>query len=165
MVFGSFPVRPWCWGVCLGALIVVGGVAAAGAAPKPAPTAEPSPQAVPPVALGPIDGAILQGLDKTTARVSRFEAPLGKAVKFGTLSITVRDCRKRPPEESPESAAFLDITDRRPGQLDETTVFGAWVFASSPSVSALDHPVYDVVLLDCRTAATHAETPLKPVGK
>jgi hypothetical protein len=51
------------------------------------------------------DEAVLQGLDKTTARISRFEAPLEQPVKFGTLTITVRACKKRPPEEPPESAA------------------------------------------------------------
>lgn len=148
----------------LGIVLLMGGIATVGAAPKPPLTPEPTPQTAP---LGPqvIDGAILQGLDKTTARVSRFEAPLGKPVKFGTLSITVRDCRKRPPEESPESAAFIAISDRRPGQLDETAVFGAWMFASSPSVSALDHPVYDVVLLDCRVAGTASQTAPKPTEK
>ncbi len=55
------------------------------------------------------DGALLQGLDKVTARVSTFEAPQDKPVRFGTLEVVVRTCSKAPPEETPESTAFLEI--------------------------------------------------------
>jgi hypothetical protein len=96
--------------------------------------------------------ALLQGLDKITARVSKIEAPVGTPVRFGTLSIRVRDCEKNPPEETPESAAFLEIDEVRPGETN-LRVFGGWMFASSPALSALKHPVYDVNLLDCRTAS------------
>ena len=95
--------------------------------------------------------AVLQGLDKVTARVSTFEAPIDRTVVFGTLRITVRACRKTPPEEPPESAAFLDIREEK---LDEMPrrLFDGWMFASSPALSALEHPVYDVWVLDCRNA-------------
>jgi hypothetical protein len=96
--------------------------------------------------------ALLQGLDKITARVSKFEAPVGSPVRFGTLSIRVRDCEKAPPEDPPESAAFLEIDELRPGE-DRVRVFSGWMFASSPALSALEHPVYDVNVLDCRTAS------------
>jgi hypothetical protein len=94
--------------------------------------------------------ALLQGLDKITARVSKFEAPVGTPVRFGTLSIRVRDCEKNPPEDPPESAAFLEIDELRPGEVN-LRVFSGWMFASSPALSALEHPVYDVNVLDCRT--------------
>lgn len=94
--------------------------------------------------------AVLQGLDKTTARVSTFAAEAGTTVHFGTLSITVRDCRKHPPEEDPESAAYLDIDEVYPGQAQPKHWFSGWMFASSPAVSALEHPVYDVWVLDCK---------------
>ncbi len=58
-------------------------------------------------------GAILQGLDKTTARVSTIEAPLDEPARFGTLEIVARACHKKPPTETPESAAFLEIVDVR----------------------------------------------------
>jgi hypothetical protein len=93
--------------------------------------------------------AVLQGLDKVTARVSSFEAPVGEVVRFGTLEIVTRTCRKRPPEETPESAAFLEITDNRPGETPRP-IFSGWMFASSPALSALEHPVYDVWVVDCR---------------
>lgn len=96
--------------------------------------------------------ALLQGLDKITARVSKFEAPVGTPVRFGTLSIRVRDCEKNPPEDEPESAAFLEIDELRPGEVN-LRVFSGWMFASSPALSALEHPVYDVNLLDCKTAS------------
>jgi hypothetical protein len=93
--------------------------------------------------------AVLQGLDKVTARVSSFEAPVDEIVRFGTLEIVARTCRKRPPEETPESAAFLEITDNRPGETPRR-IFSGWMFASSPALSALEHPVYDVWVVDCR---------------
>ena len=93
-------------------------------------------------------GVVLQGLDKVTARVTTIEAPLNKPVHFGTLEITAKRCYKRPPEESPESAAYLEIRevpqDEAPKQL-----FVGWMFASSPALSALEHPVYDVWVKDC----------------
>ena len=94
--------------------------------------------------------ALLQGLDKITARVSKFEAPVDAPVRFGTLSIRVRDCQKSPPEDPPESAAFLEIDELRPGE-DRVRVFSGWMFASSPALSALENPVYDVNVLDCKT--------------
>ncbi|MBO0738433.1 MAG: DUF2155 domain-containing protein [Alphaproteobacteria bacterium] len=97
--------------------------------------------------------AVLQGLDKITARVSEFEAPVGARVRFGTLSIRVRDCEKSPPEEPPESAAFIEIDEMRPGEDIAKRVFSGWMFASSPALSALEHPVYDINLLDCKAAS------------
>ena len=93
--------------------------------------------------------AVLQGLDKITARISTFDAPLGDPVRFGSLEIVARACHKRPPEETPESAAFLEIVDVRPDS-PAVPLFTGWMFASSPALSALEHPVYDVWVIDCR---------------
>ncbi len=103
-----------------------------------------------PASAAPIEGtgAVLQGLDKVTARVSEIEAPLNRLLRFGTLEIIVRACQKTPPEEPPESAAFLEIRDAKPGQAT-VALFTGWMFASSPALSALEHPVYDVWVLDC----------------
>ena len=95
--------------------------------------------------------AILQGLDKVTARVSTFPAPIGQTVKFGTLEIIARTCNKRPPEEPPESAAFLDVWEVRPGE-SAASVYRGWMFASSPALAAMEHSVYDVWVLDCKNA-------------
>lgn len=97
------------------------------------------------------DVAVLQGLDKTTARVMTIEAPVGRTVRFGTLEVVVRTCRKRPPEEPPESAAFLDVWERKSGETAEG-LFHGWMFASSPAVSALEHPVYDIWVVNCQAA-------------
>jgi len=96
----------------------------------------------------PFRTAVLQGLDKVTARVTTLQAEVGQVVRFGTLDIIVRTCDKRPPEETPESAAFMDIWEVRPGEpaLD---LFRGWMFASSPGLNALEHPVYDVWVKDC----------------
>jgi hypothetical protein len=96
--------------------------------------------------------AVLQGLDKITARVSEIEAPVGKTVRFGSLSIIVRDCERNPPEDRPESAAFLQIDELRPGE-DSIRRFSGWMFAQSPALSSLENPVYDVILLDCKRAS------------
>ena len=101
--------------------------------------------------------AVLQGLDKITARVSKFEAPVGAPVQFGTLAIRVRDCEKSSPEDTPESAAFLEIDESRQSNV-RTRVFSGWMFASSPALSALEHPVYDVILLDCKAASGSPRT-------
>ena len=93
--------------------------------------------------------AVLQGLDKVTARVSTFNAPIGTSIKFGTLEIIVRKCDKRPPEETPESAAFIGVWEVRPGEFI-TSVYSGWMFASSPALAAMEHPVYDVWVLDCK---------------
>jgi hypothetical protein len=93
--------------------------------------------------------ALLQGLDKITARVSRFDAPVGRSVNFGTLSIVVRDCEKSAPEDRPENAAFVQIYENRPGE-EKLPLFSGWMFSSSPALSALEHPVYDVNLLECK---------------
>ena len=70
-------------------------------------------------------------------------------MKFGTLTILVHACKKRPPEEPPESAAFLEIDEKRPGDTQTRRVFSGWMFASSPALSAMEHPVYDINVLDC----------------
>ena len=111
-----------------------------------------------PVGAAPHELAVLQGLDKVTARISTIEAPVGDVVRFGTLEIIARVCDKRPPEETPESAAFLDIWEVRRGE-PPTSVFRGWMFASSPALSALEHPVYDVWVLDCRNKASMPSAP------
>jgi hypothetical protein len=115
--------------------MVASAALAAGAAPAPAPMV-----------------AVLQGLDKTTARVSTFVAPIDHAVRFGTLIVTARTCYKAPPEEPPNTVAFLQIDEVRPGGSESQAdrLFSGWMFASSPALSALEHPVYDVTLLDCK---------------
>ncbi|KJV09974.1 hypothetical protein VZ95_07980, partial [Elstera litoralis] len=130
------------------------------AAPRP-PVAQPVP-ATPPAK----PAAVLQGLDKVTARVSKLTIPVGEAANFGSLTIHVDACIKRPPEEPPENSAFLRIVDHPPQpasqgkatptpsdpflSLPDRLIFSGWMFASSPALHPLEHPVFDVIVLDCR---------------
>ena len=137
-------------------LAAFAGTAAAQAPRQPAPQ-QPAPPPSTGASLRPIpDGpgkrvAELQGLDKVTARTQRFYAPVGESTRFGTLAITVSDCLVNLPEAPPESVAYLTIVDNKPGQAPEK-LFAGWMFASTPSLSALDHGVYDVRVLSCTMA-------------
>lgn len=126
-------------------------VALAGAVPAAAQQAPPAPPQLP--------GVVLQGLDKVTARISTIEVPLDTLVRFGTLEIAVRACYKTPPTEPPENTAFLEIVEVKPGEPRET-IFSGWMFASSPALSALEHPVYDVWVIDCTN--TESSSSLNP---
>ena len=96
----------------------------------------------------------LRGLDKVTARTRDFEIAIGESVEFGALTISAQYCRKRPPEETPETYAFLQILDRRTDGFGVDTegeqIFSGWMFASRPAQNPLEHPVYDVWVIDCR---------------
>ncbi|HVI91320.1 MAG TPA: DUF2155 domain-containing protein [Dongiaceae bacterium] len=107
-------------------------------------------QAAPAHAIA-MNEVVLQALDKITARVSRITVPVGSTVTFGSLQITARACDKHPPEETPESSAFLQIVEVKPGEAPVSR-FSGWMFASSPALSAMEHPVYDIWVLDCINA-------------
>lgn len=114
--------------------------------------------------------AVLRTIDKMSARTHTFEIPVDQTVKFGdSLFIKARACRKSSPLAQPESAAFLQIWERKPGTEDASWIFSGWMFASSPSLSPMNHPVYDVWVIDCKNASTSeksgeasAEQPLPP---
>ena len=91
----------------------------------------------------------LRSLDKVTARTLTFDAQVGSTIKFGDIYIKIQSCRKPPAIEKNEAAAFLQIW-----QIDRDTkmshwVFSGWMFSSSPALSGMDHPVYDVWVMDC----------------
>lgn len=90
----------------------------------------------------------LRSLDKVTARTETFEANVGSTVKFGALYIKVQACRTAPPIEQPESAAFLQVWEVDTHDKSNW-IFSGWMFASSPGLSSMDHPIYDVWVLDC----------------
>lgn len=108
----------------------------------------------------------LAGLDKITGRISSFDAPVDRPTGFGVLEIIPRTCHKRPPEEPPETSAYLEIRDlgfsKHSGPKKDDAgkvVFSGWMFASSPALSALEHPVYDIWVIDCS-----ASTPVQGSG-
>lgn len=97
----------------------------------------------------PRQQARIQALDKVTARVTVLEGRVGESVSFGTLSIRIGACHARPPTEVPDSAAWFEMTDGRAPQ-GSPPVFRGWMFADAPGVNMLEHPVYDVRILNCR---------------
>lgn len=93
--------------------------------------------------------AIFAALDKVTARTSKFEVPLNETVQFGALKVTPRVCYSRPPTEQPKTTSFVEVDEI---QLDgeENRIFTGWMFAESPGLNAVEHPVFDVWLTDCQ---------------
>lgn len=101
--------------------------------------------------------AVFAALDKVTARISKLEAPLGETVQFGALKVTARTCFSRPPTEQPKTSTYVDVEEI---QLDGTQkqIFSGWMFAESPGLNAVEHPVFDVWLTEC-------QKPVKPVAQ
>jgi hypothetical protein len=99
----------------------------------------------------PMDTVVFGNLDKVTGRVNTMSGQVDAPARFGTLEIVPRACFARPPEEPPENAAFVEIFDI-PENGQKTKVFSGWMFASSPALSALDHPVYDLWVLRCESS-------------
>ena len=106
----------------------------------------------------PKDTVVLRALDKINGRVSTLEVPVGRPARFGTLEIIPWHCDETPPEQRLESAAFLEIVELRQGE-DPEPRFTGWMLASSPGLSALEHPVYDLWVIDCKNAwSSESET-------
>jgi hypothetical protein len=104
----------------------------------------------------PGSAIMVRALDKVTATTQDYTVKIGDTLEYGSLSIDAVHCEKRPPEELPETFAFLKIRDAKlDGTGQETdeaeTVFSGWMFASRPALSALDHGVYDVWVIGCET--------------
>lgn len=95
------------------------------------------------------DGAELQALDKVNARTARLTAKVGEPVHYGTLTVTVKACRAQAEGQGDDAEAWLEITDSRIAR-GVVPVFSGWMFANAPSVSMLEHPVYDIRVLGCR---------------
>ena len=91
----------------------------------------------------------LRILDKVRAQSRTYDLDVGHTVAYGNIRIRPRSCRKSSPLDDPESASFLQIWEIKPDRTS-AWVFSGWMFASSPSLSAMDHAVYDVTVLDCR---------------
>ncbi len=92
--------------------------------------------------------AVFATLDKVTARISKLEVPLGQSVSFGSLKVTPRVCYSRPPTEPPKTTSFVEVEETQlDGQIKR--LFSGWMFAESPGLNAVEHPVFDVWLTDC----------------
>lgn len=102
---------------------------------------------------------VVRSIDKLSARTHTFDIPVDRTVQFGnSLFIKVRACRKSPPVGEPESAAFLQIWERKPHEEESRWIFSGWMFASNPALSAMDHPVYDVWVIDCKKSVSAAKS-------
>ncbi len=91
--------------------------------------------------------ALLQVLDKVNAQNAVLTVKVGQQAQFGSLSIEVQACNIHPPDQPPDSAAYLAITDSHA----DAPGFRGWMLANNPSVSMLQHPLYDVRVVGCRT--------------
>ena len=89
---------------------------------------------------------VLRSMDKITGRVQKVDVAVGDQTKIGGLTVLVEKCLKKPPEETPENAAFLTIIDE---DTPEKPVFHGWMFSSNPALSAMEHPVYDIWVVEC----------------
>ena len=94
-------------------------------------------------------GAQLQALDKVTARITVLDAAVGQPVRFGSLTVTVRACNARPPDEVPDAAAYIEVRDDLLPPA-APLAFRGWMLANAPAAHMLEHPVYDLRILDCR---------------
>jgi hypothetical protein len=142
-----------------------------GAAPQPGASPPPPPAAAAPA---PLDDtivtemptqkientrAVFAGLDKITGRIISFDAAIGETVQFGALQVTARVCYTRPPTEATNTDAFVEV-DEVTLQGEIRRIFNGWMFAASPGLHAVEHPIYDVWLTDCATpSATRVAEP------
>ena len=92
--------------------------------------------------------AVFAALDKVTARISKLEVPLNQTQQFGSLKVTPRVCYSRPPDEPPKTTTFVEVEEvMLDGQ--QKRLFSGWMFAESPGLNAVEHPVFDVWLTSC----------------
>lgn len=96
--------------------------------------------------------ASFAGLDKVTARITKFDVYIGETVLFGALEITPRACYNHPPTEAQRTSSFIEV-DQRSLQNSSRRIFTGWIFADSPALNAIDNAVYDVWLLDCKNSS------------
>ncbi len=93
--------------------------------------------------------AVYAGLDKITGRIISFEVGINETVQFGSLQLTPRVCYSRPSTEAPNTNSFIEV-DEINASNEFKRIFSGWVFASSPGLSAIEHPVYDLWLAECK---------------
>ena len=93
--------------------------------------------------------ALFAGLDKITGRIISFEVALNETVQFGSLQITPRACFNRPPTEAPRTDAFAEV-DEVEADKSLKRIFAGWMFADSPGLHGIEHPVYDIWLTECK---------------
>jgi hypothetical protein len=134
--------------------------------PQPADTApQPGDEVIvePPSQKIANKGALFSGLDKITGRIINFDVAIGETVQFGALQVTPRICYTRPPTETSNTDAFIEV-DEVTLQGDVKRIFTGWMFASSPGLHAVEHPIYDVWLTDCKNPVVAVAAPVEPAA-
>jgi hypothetical protein len=127
-------------------------------AAAPPPPTDTKPVGVP-VRRARYDVAVIEALDKVTAESLRFEAAVGRPTRYKSLVFTVKACERSAPEEPiDDSIAYITVDSQprpAPGKsaLAPRQTFKGWMYASSPGLHPLEHPVYDAWLITCRAAA------------
>ncbi len=122
----------------LGAAVLAAGLVLAGG----------SAQAQQAVRTGNGGGAVLRTLDKTSGEVIDVEMSVGQTMAYGTLQVSLRECRYPATNPTGDAFALLQIVDAR----EVKELFAGWMVASSPALNALEHRRYDVWVLRCTTA-------------
>jgi hypothetical protein len=119
--------------------------------PPPAPPAPPGDEVVvePPPQRIANPTAVFSGLDKITGRIISFDVAIDETVQFGALQVTPRVCYSRPPTETPNTDSFVQV-DEVTLQGEIKRIFTGWMFAASPGLHAVEHPIYDVWITDCK---------------
>jgi hypothetical protein len=113
---------------------------------------QPEETIIPPPAVKiPNPTAVFAGLDKITGRITAFDVAINETVRFGALEVTPRACYTRPPTETAKTDGFVEIDELTlKGELRR--IFTGWMYAASPGLNAVEHPIYDVWLTDCKGA-------------
>jgi len=105
--------------------------------------------------------AVFSGLDKITGRIISFDVAINETVQFGALQVTPRVCYSRPPTETPNTDGFVEVDEvTLNGEIKR--IFDGWMFAASPGLHAVEHPVYDVWLTDCKGGTNPALAEVPP---
>lgn len=93
--------------------------------------------------------AVFDGLDKITGRIISFEVAINETVQFGALQITPRVCYSRPPTDAPQTDAFAQV-DEIDEKKEVKRIFSGWMFADSPGLNGIEHPIFDIWLTACK---------------
>jgi hypothetical protein len=105
--------------------------------------------------------AVFAGLDKITGRIIAFEVAVNETVQFGSLQLTPKVCFSRPVSEKPNTTSYIEV-DEIAANNEYKRLFAGWIFASSPGLNAIEHPVYDVWLTGCKGATQQDLIKTKP---
>src|SRR3974390_2830846 len=97
--------------------------------------------------------AVFDGLDKITGRIITFEVGINETVQFGTLQVTPRICYSRRETGQPQTDGFVQV-DEIDENKKEKRIFSGWMFAGSPGLHGVEHPIYDVWLINCKGGTT-----------